>query len=190
MRHFRRRRRFRDDGAAAVEFALLFPLFLVLTFGMISAGTAFSRQINLTQAAREASRYGASYDISGIGGGASLTTRIQTWLTAVDNAVQQSAGSANNAIGGYDYRCVAFVHTNGDGSVNNDVSTYMETTTGSASNTGTGPCPTVTAPAIKGTYYAQVVLRRGVNFFYVVSGATINLNASNVTPYEGTRPPT
>src|ERR1700757_3250980 len=70
LRHFRRSPS--DEGAAAVEFALLFPIFMVLALGIINGGLAFSRQINVTQAAREASRFGSTYDISGIPGGGTL----------------------------------------------------------------------------------------------------------------------
>lgn len=52
-----------DRGAAAIEFALVFPLFVMLTFGMISAGFAFYYDIQLTQAARDAARFGSTYDL-------------------------------------------------------------------------------------------------------------------------------
>jgi len=52
------RRRFlkRDGGAAAVEFALLLPLLLLLVFGIIDFGRALNAQITITQAAREGAR--------------------------------------------------------------------------------------------------------------------------------------
>lgn len=53
-----------DRGATAVEFALLFPLFLVLCFGTISGGILFSDKLALTQGAREAARYGATLPYS------------------------------------------------------------------------------------------------------------------------------
>jgi Flp pilus assembly protein TadG len=46
----------RDSGAAAVEFALLLPILLLLIFGMIDFGRALNAQITLTQAAREGVR--------------------------------------------------------------------------------------------------------------------------------------
>jgi Flp pilus assembly protein TadG len=45
-----------DRGAAAVEFALLLPLLLLLLFGIIDFGRALNAQITLTQAAREGAR--------------------------------------------------------------------------------------------------------------------------------------
>ena len=49
----------RDRGAAAVEFALLLPLLLLLVFGIIDFGRALNAQITLTQAAREGARLAA-----------------------------------------------------------------------------------------------------------------------------------
>jgi Flp pilus assembly protein TadG len=46
----------RERGAAAVEFALLLPLLLLIIFGTIDFGRALNAQITLTQAAREGAR--------------------------------------------------------------------------------------------------------------------------------------
>jgi Flp pilus assembly protein TadG len=50
----------RDRGAAAVEFALLLPVLLLLIFGIIDFGRALNAQITLTQAAREGARLAAT----------------------------------------------------------------------------------------------------------------------------------
>jgi Flp pilus assembly protein TadG len=49
----------RDRGAAAVEFALVFPLLLLIVFGIIDFGRLLNAQITLTQAAREGARLAA-----------------------------------------------------------------------------------------------------------------------------------
>jgi Flp pilus assembly protein TadG len=59
MRHRTARNRSGDRGAAAVEFALLLPLLLLLVFGIIDFGRALNAQITLTQAAREGARLDA-----------------------------------------------------------------------------------------------------------------------------------
>jgi len=61
MHRARRGRRVRggDRGAAAVEFALLLPLLLLLVFGIIDFGRAINAQITLTQAARTGARLAA-----------------------------------------------------------------------------------------------------------------------------------
>jgi Flp pilus assembly protein TadG len=54
--------RFRDrqsqSGVAAVEFAIIAPLLIILVFGIISFGIVFGQQLALGNAAREASRSG------------------------------------------------------------------------------------------------------------------------------------
>lgn len=46
----------RDDGAVAVEMALVAPVLLVLLIGLIDFGFVFNAKIAVTQAAREAAR--------------------------------------------------------------------------------------------------------------------------------------
>ena len=75
-----------QDGAAAVEFALLLPLLVVLLFGFIQFGTAFNTRIQATNAAREGARMAVVgiTDWADVGGG-----------TAFWQAVQQDAGIGN-----------------------------------------------------------------------------------------------
>lgn len=58
------RRQDRESGAAAVEFALVVPLLLLLVLGMVNLGRAYNAQITLTQAAREGVR-GLALQVSG-----------------------------------------------------------------------------------------------------------------------------
>jgi Flp pilus assembly pilin Flp len=49
-------------GAAAVEFALVLPMLLVILLGIIECGRAYNVQISLTHAARETARYMAIHN--------------------------------------------------------------------------------------------------------------------------------
>jgi Flp pilus assembly protein TadG len=93
----------RDErGASAVEFALLIPLVVMLLFGTMSAGLAYSDHVAVTNAAREGARYGAAADAA-----------ASTWATSVQTRVQQvyfnAAGTAptNNQV------CVKLVTATG-----------------------------------------------------------------------------
>ena len=46
-----------QSGAAAVEFALVMPVLMVLVFGVISFGVIFAQKLALGNGAREAARY-------------------------------------------------------------------------------------------------------------------------------------
>src|ERR687892_2642184 len=56
MRMKRRGRMGAEDGAAAVEMALVLPLLLLLVFGIIEFGFIFNRWITVTHSAREGVR--------------------------------------------------------------------------------------------------------------------------------------
>jgi Flp pilus assembly protein TadG len=47
-----------DNGVSIIEFALILPVFLLLLFGMIDFGRAYSTSITMTNAVREGARYG------------------------------------------------------------------------------------------------------------------------------------
>jgi Flp pilus assembly protein TadG len=78
-----RRRQARDRGATAVEFALIFPLLMLIVFGTIDFGRALNAQITLTQAARE----GARLDALGEPNVVTQTQGAATGLSPVDVTV-------------------------------------------------------------------------------------------------------
>lgn len=57
MRSWPHRRR-RDDGAAAVEFALVMPILILVVFGIIQYGLWFNDSLNTRTGVREAARMG------------------------------------------------------------------------------------------------------------------------------------
>jgi hypothetical protein len=76
----------RDEGASAVEFALIVPALTLLIFGIISFGIIFAQQISLGNAARQAARAGAvSGPICGSSGspGTGLIGQAQTDATTI-----------------------------------------------------------------------------------------------------------
>jgi len=102
-----------DQGAAAVEFALLIPIFVMLTFGMLTAGIAFWHNIALTQAARDAARLGSTYPISNSPTAGELSPT--QWLDMLANVAAAEAGwtDLTDIDTGNGFVCVAFVA--GDG---------------------------------------------------------------------------
>jgi Flp pilus assembly pilin Flp len=89
-----------EDGAAAVEFALLLPLLVVLLFGFVQFGTAFNTKIQATNAAREGARMAVVGidNWANIGGGVSFweAVRQDAGLGDIDNCVLDT----DNVVGG------------------------------------------------------------------------------------------
>jgi Flp pilus assembly protein TadG len=56
MRRFSKRRPGSERGAAAVEFALIVPVLIVLVFGIVQFAIAYNREQGLQAAAREGAR--------------------------------------------------------------------------------------------------------------------------------------
>ena len=52
------RRRSEQDGAAAVEFALVLPILVLILFGIINFGVIFAQNLALGNGARQAARFG------------------------------------------------------------------------------------------------------------------------------------
>lgn len=50
-----------DDGASAVEFAIVLPLFLIFVFGIIEFGIIMYNKAMVTNASREGARFGILY---------------------------------------------------------------------------------------------------------------------------------
>lgn len=67
-------------GSATVEFAIIFPLFVLLLIGMLEFGLAIWRQEILTNASREGARAGIVSSIPRPTD-AEITTVVQTYLT-------------------------------------------------------------------------------------------------------------
>ncbi|WP_205474230.1 TadE family protein [Nocardioides sp. SYSU D00038] len=80
----KRQQRRTDGGAAAVEFALIVPVLLLLTFGLINYGYMLSYRQGLSQGAAEGARAAAV---------ALPSTTSGAKLTAAVNAVNESLGS-------------------------------------------------------------------------------------------------
>jgi Flp pilus assembly protein TadG len=87
----------RDRGAAAVEFALLLPLLLLLVFGIIDFGRALNAQITLTQAAREGARLEALGKSNVVSGTQAAATGLSPVAVTVTSACPVGAGAGVNA---------------------------------------------------------------------------------------------
>jgi Flp pilus assembly protein TadG len=77
---FRRKAR---KGAEAVEFALVFPVLLIVTAGIIDWSWFYSNHLTMLHAMREGMRYGASIDSDSTAADDYTETMVQDQLTAM-----------------------------------------------------------------------------------------------------------
>ncbi|MBT2567417.1 pilus assembly protein [Arthrobacter sp. ISL-85] len=75
-----------ERGAAAVEFAILLPLLLMLVLGVIEFGRAYNTQLTLTNAARDGVR------VMAIGNNpTAAATAVQTAAASISTTIPASA---------------------------------------------------------------------------------------------------
>jgi Flp pilus assembly protein TadG len=93
--------RHRDAGAAAVELVVILPIILVLVFGTLAIGAAYFLKLNVTEAAREGARYGATLR-TGVPNDSDKSGAPTTqWLREVADVTAATAGS-------WETLCVAY----------------------------------------------------------------------------------
>lgn len=86
----------RDHGAAAVEFALLLPVLILLLGGIIDFGFAFNAQISLTHAARE----GVRVEAIGIDGVDPVATALNAFSAPGVSGASAEVNQSCNGGGG------------------------------------------------------------------------------------------
>jgi Flp pilus assembly protein TadG len=81
-----------ERGAAMVEFALVLPILAMFVLGIFTGGVAYNNKQQITSAARDGARYGATLAADQCASSADCGGL--TWAQVVRNvAVQRSAGS-------------------------------------------------------------------------------------------------
>jgi hypothetical protein len=98
-----RHRRVGDRGAAMVEMAFVFSLLVMLLVGVVTTAIAFGEKNSIENAAREASRYAATYPAP------EAPDTWQDWLETVRDVARGSAqGNLDVGVDG-EYICVAHI---------------------------------------------------------------------------------
>jgi Flp pilus assembly protein TadG len=171
-------RRLQDDGAAAVEFALILPLFVMLTVGTISAGFAFHTWLSVTHGAQESSRFAATLSVDAAGGTTDDWLNEVAERAAAASDISMAAGEAepDTTI------CVAVVSPANIPALNSHLTLTADSGgTLTAGAPATGPCPQ--GSSMTGDY-VQTYVSRPVSFNYVLGSARINVASKSVNRFE------
>ncbi len=166
----------RDDGAAAVEFAIVLPLLVMLVFGIISFGIIFHHRLSLGDGAREAARYGATLPVTNF---ASAGDPMQVWLDAIAaRAIADATGSLDPGVPNRTI-CVSYVYPDGTSGVD---STRRRTEVGGSISYATTPCFNDGRP--NDERRVQIQLGRDFDFVVILASKTISLSAESVSRFE------
>jgi hypothetical protein len=144
-----------------VELAFVLVLLVMLLVGIVSAAIAYGRNNSIQNAAREASRFGATLP------GAADTA----WLLSVRDVARAAAlGDLDAGVPG-SFICVAYIDENDVTlSLDNDIPT-----------TATAPCFTDDRPGEK---KVQVAVERETDFEAIVFSRDVTLSADAAARYE------
>jgi Flp pilus assembly protein TadG len=168
-----------DAGAAAVEFALILPLFVMLTVGTISAGFAFHHWIGITQGVREGARFGATLSVQAAGG----TT--DQWLQQVGDRTIAASGLWIDSTHDVPKStvCVGLNSPSAAPTISRHVTISTDASGTPTSAFANGLCPGL--PTVTGDY-VQVSASRPAAFNYVVHSSSITVDSASVVRYEAT----
>jgi Flp pilus assembly protein TadG len=177
-----RRRVGSESGAAAVEFALLLPLFAMLVIGLISAGFTFHSWLSSTHGAQESARFAATLSIQAGGGS------TDSWLATVGERAFDASnlGTSATARAG-SVVCVA-IYAPGNKFPTTITPARRVIFTADSNETVTaayaaGTCPGM-SPAAAGTDYVQVSVSRPSNFNFVLGSTQIQVEGKSTSHYE------
>lgn len=154
----------RDElGVAAVEFALVLPVLVMLLFGVTTTGLAYNDHLSISNAAREGARLGAALDYS---------TNPSGWATSVQSRVQQVYFNAASSLPAGEV-CVALVAS--DGTVLANTSGYT---------TSCGPVPPSPAAMASGSCVVKVWVTKPAQIsLVIVPDMNFTIGAQSVSYY-------
>ena len=92
----RPKRNARESGAAAVEFALILPVLVLMIVGMIEFSRLYNVQISLSNAAREGARVMAIYNDSGQASSAAVAAAPELSPALTSGEVSISPGTCTS----------------------------------------------------------------------------------------------
>lgn len=149
----RSRRRGNEDGAAAVEFALVVQILAMLLIGVVTFGLAYSGKIALANAVREGARAGSAMPVNP-NWGTSVTQRVKDVFAEADQVGLKV--------------CAAL---------------YKNATVVQSDDPGCGTAPPTPSGIAAGTCYVKVWAEKPTSLNWVLGSSDITLGAQSVSVY-------
>jgi Flp pilus assembly pilin Flp len=186
-----------EDGASAVEFAMLATLLFMIILGMFSGGLAFSRKLALVHAAREGVRYADTLCLGWDGTACGPTTGAipNAWFEAVAQRTLESASENLAETWDGQYICIAYVGYGSPATSSTDRTRKREKsgTNGALYTDGSAATPSSWCfddgrSRTGAERRVQVLVRRNTTFEALLWSTTLNLESPAVGRYEVTPP--
>ena len=157
-----------DNGAAAVEFALVVPLLGMLLFGIITFGLGYSDKVALVNAVREGARFGASTD-----------SEASTWASSVVTRTVQLYANADSPLDPTQVCAVLWQDTAGVISAKTQSSTNCTAGTAPA-----GVGPSAPSGVVAGSCFVTVWAAKPADLNWLLHTTTVTLTAQSVSFYQ------
>jgi Flp pilus assembly protein TadG len=149
-----------------VEFVIVMPLLLGLVLGIVTFGNWYNTKLNLSTAAREGARYGATLPLTDYGS-------TNAWLDAVATAAVGAAGGQLGTGVASRYICVALIDSSG--------TTKRVDSGGSVSYSTGSSCY---SDSLGSASRVQTVLQRSGTINVVLFSSDVTVSGKAVARYE------
>jgi Flp pilus assembly protein TadG len=168
-----------ETGAVLIEFAITFPVLVMLLLGTFTGGLAWNQKLATTDGVREGSRFGATLAVSSSSCNSGSGT-ISCWLTQVADVTQSaSEGDLGSTVPSRNI-CVAYVYPGGSAS-NDRTTSLVRTAAGDSISTGS-TCFSDGRPDTERR--VQVTASRDATIEFMLFTLTPSLSTQSVTKFE------
>ena len=156
------RRKRNEQGASAVEFALVLPFICLVLFGMITTGFSYNDHLSISNAVREGGRFGAAVDYTQAG-----------WATSVRDRVKDVYFNDGSTLTDAQI-CVKIVNSAG----------AAPTSSNSWTGASCGTAPTLPSSMATGSCVVMVWVRKPANIdLLIFPDLNFNIGAKSVAYY-------
>ncbi|MEY2449080.1 MAG: hypothetical protein QOH79_2556 [Acidimicrobiaceae bacterium] len=173
----------KDSGAVLIEFAITFPLLVMLLLGMFTGGLAWNQKLATTNGVREGSRFGATLAVSSAACSSGSGT-LDCWLTQIADVTQSASEGELGSSVATRRICVSYVYPAGTAAKPNDrTKSLVRTASGDSISFGS-PCFASSDGRPDSEHRVQVTASRQATIEFMLFTMTPTLSTESVTKFE------
>ena len=172
-----------DSGAVLVEFAITFPVLMMVLLGMFTGGLAWNQKLATTNGVREGSRFGATLAVSSASCSSGAGT-LDCWLTQVADVTQSASEGELGSSVATRRICVAYVYPAGTVATPNDRTKSLVRTSSGDSIAFGNQCLTTSDGRPDTEHRVWVAASRQATLEFLLFTVNPTLSTESVTKYE------